>query len=131
VLSSHYVLLQGSKGAAAGFVVGLTGIWLASRRFSAFRQMPIPFKGFLLSGVTAGTSVTVADRASLAFERRKYGGLEQAKVALSKDSDWKHRVIFLDVLRLTLTGPVVDKPKSMEVDCWILGRESCRKLVYY
>jgi hypothetical protein len=76
-----------------GLAVGLTGVWLASRRFPAFRAMPLPFKAFLCSAVTAGTSVTVADRASLAFERRKYGGPErQEKVLLPADSDWKHRV---------------------------------------
>ncbi len=54
--------------------------------------MPLPFKAFLCTGVTAGTSVTVADRASLAFERRRYGGPQQEKVVLPTDSDWRHRV---------------------------------------
>jgi len=76
-----------------GLAVGLGAISLANRRFPAFRQMPLPFKAFLCTGVTAGTSVTVADRASLAFERRRYGGPEQKeKVVLPADSNWKHRV---------------------------------------
>jgi hypothetical protein len=54
--------------------------------------MPIQFKGFLLSGVVGGASLTVADRASLAFERRRYGGPEE-KIVLPQDSDWKHRTL--------------------------------------
>ena len=89
---SRYVLLQGSKGAAVGLAVGLTGIWAASRRFPGFRGMPLSFKAFLCSAVTAGTSVTVADRASLAFERKRYGGPEQERVVLPTNADWKHKV---------------------------------------
>ena len=88
-------MLHGAQGAAVGLGVGLGAIWLAGRRFPAFRQMPIQFKAFLLSAATAGTSVTVADRASLAFEREKYGGPEEEKVVLPADSDWKHRVCYL------------------------------------
>jgi hypothetical protein len=88
------VLLQGGTGAAAGLAVSLTGIWLANRRFPAFRSMPLPFKAFLCTGVSAGTAVTVADRASLAFERQKYGSgaMEPQKVFLPAEADWKHRV---------------------------------------
>ena len=57
--------------------------------------MPLPLKAFLCTGVTAGTAVTFADRASLAFERKRYGGPEQDKIILPADSDWKHRVIVL------------------------------------
>ena len=57
--------------------------------------MPLPFKAFLCTGVTAGTAVTFADRASLAFERKRYGGPEQEKIILPADSDWKHRAIIL------------------------------------
>src|ERR1700737_1859655 len=91
---SRYVLVQGGKGAAVGLAAGLTGIWLANRRFPAFRSMPLPLKAFLCTGVTAGTAVTVADRASLSFERRKYGSgaMELQKVFLPAEADWKHRV---------------------------------------
>ena len=66
---------------------------LASRRFPGFRQMPLSLKAFLVTGVTAGTSVTVADRAGLRFERAKYGGPEERQqVVLPSDSDWKYRV---------------------------------------
>lgn len=67
--------------------------------------MPLPFKAFLLSSVTAGTSLTVADRASLNFERQKYGGgAEGERVVLPTDADWKHRVIFLEKMKVTLGG---------------------------
>lgn len=59
--------------------------------------MPLPFKAFLCTAVTCGTAVTVADRASLAFERRRYGGgaTEPQRVVLPSDSDWKHKVCTL------------------------------------
>jgi hypothetical protein len=59
--------------------------------------MPLSFKAFLVSATTAGTSVTVADRASLAFERNRYGGPQEARVILPADSDWKHRVSSLKI----------------------------------
>ena len=71
--------------------MGLGAVWLAGRRFPAFREMPLPFKAFLVTGVACGTAVTAADRASLAYERNKYGGPTD-KVILPVDSDWKHRV---------------------------------------
>ena len=77
-----------------GFAAGMGAVWLASRRWPAFRQIPLPFKAFLVTGVTAGTAVTAADRASLAFERQKYGyGADTKKVVLPADSDWKHKVL--------------------------------------
>jgi hypothetical protein len=86
------VLVQGSKGATLGLAAGLGAIWLAGKRYPAFSQMPLPFKGFLCSGVTAGTALTFADRASLSFERKRYGGPGQEKIILPVDSDWKHKV---------------------------------------
>lgn len=80
--------------------MGLTGIWAANRRFAGFRAMPLPFKSFLVTAVTAGTAVTVADRASLAFERRRYGGPEQQKVVLPTHADWKHKVPILTKARV-------------------------------
>jgi hypothetical protein len=67
--------------------------------------MPLPFKAFLLSSATAGTSLTVADRASLNFERQKYGGgAEDGKIILPRDADWKHRVALLEKMKLILGG---------------------------
>ena len=84
--------MHGAQGAAIGLAVGLSGIWLAGRRWPSFRQMPLSFKTFLCSAGTAGTSVTFADRASLRFERQRYGGPVE-EVVLPADSDWKHRVL--------------------------------------
>jgi hypothetical protein len=90
------VLKQGSIGALAGLSVGVGGVLLASRRYPSFAQMPLSFKTFLVTGITGGTAVTVADRASLSFERMKYAGPKE-KVVLPVDSDWKHRVfLFLN-----------------------------------
>ena len=87
------MLVKGAQASLLGLGVGVGAVWLASKRWPAFGQMPLPFKAFLVTGVTCGTAVTAADRASLAFERRKYGyGPETEKVVLSADSDWKHRV---------------------------------------
>ena len=88
------MLAKGAQASVVGLSVGVGAIYLAGRRWPAFRQMPLPFKAFLLSGITAGTAVTAADRASLAYERQKYGygAAEVEKVVLPADSDWKHRV---------------------------------------
>jgi len=92
--SAHYrfVLVKGAQASLLGLGVGVGAVWLASKRWPAFGQMPLPFKAFLVTGVTCGTAVTAADRASLAFERKKYGyGAETERVVLPSDSDWKHR----------------------------------------
>jgi hypothetical protein len=89
---SRYVLWQSTQGAAVGLALGLGGVWLAGKRWPAFQSMPLPFKAFLVTGATAGVSVTVADRASLRFERHRYGYGPQEKVILPHDSDWKHKV---------------------------------------
>ena len=87
------MLAKGAQASVLGLGVGLGAVWLASKRWPAFKQMPLPFKAFLVSGVTCGTSLTVADRASLAFERQKYGyGSDTEKVVLPADADWKHKV---------------------------------------
>jgi hypothetical protein len=107
--------------------------------------MPLPFKAFLLSSVTAGTSLTIADRASLAFERKKYGGGEEnQKVILPADADWKHRVIPLeeneaDYRRLcglvTIDGIARtrenERTNEQETDWWSMGRLNGWKLVYH
>jgi hypothetical protein len=77
-----------------GLLVGIGAVWAAGRRWPSFAAMPLPFKAFLLSGITGGTALTVADRASLAFERNRYGSAEEEKVVLPSDSDWKHKVHF-------------------------------------
>jgi hypothetical protein len=99
------VIVQATKGAVVGLGLGVAGVWLAGKRWPAFRQMPLPFKAFLVSGATAGVGVTVADRASLRFERDKYGyGPTAEKVILPQDSDWKHRVpcLFVEDQQLTV-----------------------------
>lgn len=85
--------MQSTKGGLVGLGLGLGAVWLAGKRWPAFRQMPLPFKAFLVTGATAGVGVTVADRASLKFERDRYGyGPQGEKVILPQDSDWKHKV---------------------------------------
>jgi len=92
-VNSRYVIVQSTKGALLGLGVGLAGVWAAGKRWPAFRQMPLPFKAFLVTGATAGVGVTVADRASLKFERDRYGyGPSGEKAILPHDSDWKHKV---------------------------------------
>lgn len=93
LLFSRYVLTKGAQASVVGLAVGVGAVYLAGRRWPAFRQMPLPFKAFLISASTGGTALTVADRASLAFERQRYGyGANTEKVVLPADSDWKHRV---------------------------------------
>ena len=102
-VSSRYVLVKGAQASVVGLAAGMGMVWLASKRWPAFREMPLPFKSFLVSGVACGTALTVADRASLAFERQRYGyGADTEKVVLPADSDWKHKVVSGKVSPLTL-----------------------------
>ena len=93
-VNSRYVIIQSTKGALVGLGLGLAGVWAAGKRWPAFQQIPLPFKAFLVTGAAAGVGVTVADRASLKFERDRYGYGPQGekKVILPHDSDWKHKV---------------------------------------
>lgn len=68
---AHYkVVVQGGiTGGAAGLGLGLAGVYLASRRWAAFRNLTLPFRAFLVSSAATFAAVTVAERRSIAFGR--------------------------------------------------------------
>lgn len=68
----HYraTIRGGLIGGTAGLAAGTAGVWLASRRFPAFRQLTIPFRVFLVVGsATAGTMIT-AEKWGERYERQ-------------------------------------------------------------
>jgi len=100
----HYnaTVRGGLLGGAVGLGLGSAGVWLASRRYPAFRQLTIQFRAFM--GVSVGTfaAIIAADRASRNFElarheeERRYVNrqeslqeqIEAAKPAWQRTKDW-------------------------------------------
>lgn len=71
--TAHYneVLKGGFIGGSVGLGAGLAGVMLASRRYTAFRQLTLPFRTFLVSSVGTFGAITTAERYSLAFQKAK------------------------------------------------------------
>lgn len=70
---AHYaeVLKGGAIGGTVGLSAGLAAILLASRRYTAVRQLTLPFRTFLVSSVGTFGAITTAERHSIAFQRAK------------------------------------------------------------
>lgn len=62
----------GIIGLLVGATVGSVGVWGASRRYHAFRQLTVPFRAFLITASTTAFGVINADRYSRAFEKARY-----------------------------------------------------------
>lgn len=91
---AHYnqVLKGGALGGSVGLASGLAGVWLASRRFPAFRQLTLPFRTFLVSSVGTFGAITTAERFSLNFQKAKdpmnfYKDETQRTIELAKASE--------------------------------------------
>lgn len=71
--TAHYnqVLKGGFIGGSVGLGAGFAGVLLASRRYTAFRQLTLPFRTFLVSSVATFGAITTAERYSLAFQKAK------------------------------------------------------------
>ncbi|KAI9657166.1 MAG: hypothetical protein M1821_003333 [Bathelium mastoideum] len=100
---AHYneTLKGGALGGIGGTAIGALGVYAASARYPAFRQLTLPFRAFLT--VSSGTfaSIITADRFSRKFEEsrnpeKKYVDtatslsqqIESQKTALQKTGDW-------------------------------------------
>jgi hypothetical protein len=68
---AHYnvVLKGGFTGGSLGLALGLAGVWGASRRYPAFRQLTLPFRTFLVTSSTTFGAIIVAERESVRFQR--------------------------------------------------------------
>jgi len=101
--AEHYnaTIKGGTLGGLIGLGAGTAGVLLAQRRFPAFRQLTIPFRVFLASGVGTFSAIIAADRASARYETHRnkdrlalenyqsdYDRYESSKPAWQRTKDW-------------------------------------------
>ncbi|KAL2271079.1 hypothetical protein VTJ83DRAFT_450 [Remersonia thermophila] len=63
------VVRGGIKGGTIGLALGLAGVWGASRRYPAFRQLTLPFRSFLVSSAGTFGAIVIAERDSIRYQR--------------------------------------------------------------
>jgi len=68
---AHYntVVRAGLQGGTVGLALGLAGVYGASRRYPAFRQLTLPFRSFLVTSAGTFGAIIVAERESIRFQR--------------------------------------------------------------
>ncbi|KAH8905923.1 mitochondrial hypoxia responsive domain-containing protein [Coniochaeta sp. PMI_546] len=107
----NQVIKGGLIGGSISMALGLTGVVLASRRWTAFRSLTLPFRTFLVtSSATAGAVIT-AERYSINFQRAKdpmsfYKDASQRadELARQQESSWKRFVDYCRENRYTIVG---------------------------
>ncbi|KAL1841967.1 hypothetical protein VTJ49DRAFT_6290 [Mycothermus thermophilus] len=69
----HYshVIRGGLKGGTIGLAIGLAGVWGASRRYPAFRQLTLPFRSFLVSSAGTFGAIVIAERDGIRYQRSR------------------------------------------------------------
>ncbi|KAK5992833.1 Respiratory supercomplex factor 2-like protein [Cladobotryum mycophilum] len=67
----HYkaVVKGGLVGGTIGLGIGIGGVLLASRRYSAFRGLTLPFRAFLITSSGTFGAIVQADRAGVTFQK--------------------------------------------------------------
>jgi len=70
---AHYsaVLRGGLAGGAVGIGLGVAGVLAASRRWTAFRNLTLPFRTFLVTSTSTFGAIVAAERASIAFGKAR------------------------------------------------------------
>ncbi|KAM0440964.1 hypothetical protein ACHAPT_000268 [Fusarium lateritium] len=70
---AHYaaVVKGGLIGGSIGLGVGVGGVLFASRRYTAFRGLTIPFRTFLITSAGTFGAIINADRWSMAFQKEQ------------------------------------------------------------
>ncbi|RSL51716.1 hypothetical protein CEP54_011266 [Fusarium duplospermum] len=70
---AHYaaVVKGGLIGGTIGLGVGVGGVLFASRRYTAFRGLTIPFRTFLITSAGTFGAIINADRWSMAFQKEQ------------------------------------------------------------
>jgi len=68
--AAHYraTLLGGALGGTVGLGIGFAGVFLAQKRYPAFRQLTLPLKAFLITSTGTFGGIISADHASRNFE---------------------------------------------------------------
>ncbi|KAK1830007.1 hypothetical protein QBC39DRAFT_373191 [Podospora conica] len=71
--AAHYgvVVRGGLIGGSLGLAAGLGGVFIASRRYPAFRGLTLPFRAFLVSSVGTFGAIINAERHSIDFQRAR------------------------------------------------------------
>lgn len=71
---AHYsaTVKGGLIGGVVGLAAGTGAVWLASKRFPAFRNMTLPFRTFLAVSTGTFTAIIAADKGGEAYERRAH-----------------------------------------------------------
>jgi hypothetical protein len=72
--AAHYsaTVRGGLLGGVIGLAAGTGSVWLASKRFPAFRNLTLPFRVFLAVSTGTFTAIIAADKAGEAWERRTH-----------------------------------------------------------
>ncbi|KAL9577242.1 MAG: hypothetical protein Q9212_006493 [Teloschistes hypoglaucus] len=72
--AEHYreTLKGGFGGGFAGLGLGVAGVFIASRRFPAFRQLTLPLRAFLVTSSGTFGAIVTADHFSRAYEKSKH-----------------------------------------------------------
>ncbi|KAI8824212.1 uncharacterized protein EV422DRAFT_311460 [Fimicolochytrium jonesii] len=86
-----HVVWEGAQAAAVGAAAAGGATLLGNKFWPAFRQLRLPFKTFLILGITTGTFFTVADRASIRVSRMVAARRTHTGEAQVEDAD--HPVI--------------------------------------
>ena len=71
--AAHYneVVKGGLIGGTAGLLLGVGGVWAASRRYTAFRGLTLPFRTFLITSSTTFGAIVYADRLGIKYQRQQ------------------------------------------------------------
>jgi hypothetical protein len=71
---AHYnaTLRGGLLGGVVGLSAGLAGVYLAHRRFPAFRGLTLPLRAFLITSAGTFGAIVEADRGSRRFEQSRH-----------------------------------------------------------
>lgn len=105
------VIKGGLIGGSISMALGITGVVLASRRWTAFRSLTLPFRTFLVTSATTAGAVITAERYSINFQRAKdpmtfYKDASQRadELARTQDTHWKRFVDYCRENRYTIVG---------------------------
>ncbi|KAH6692612.1 hypothetical protein F5X68DRAFT_59586 [Plectosphaerella plurivora] len=71
--AAHYreVIKGGLTGGSIGLAIGWLGVSAASRRYTTFRSLTLPFRTFLVTSTSTFGAIVLADRNSIRFAHSK------------------------------------------------------------
>lgn len=91
---AHYnvVVKGGLIGGSAALGLGIGGVFLASRRYPAFRSLTLPFRTFLVTSTATFGAIVNAERYSTNFQRRNdpnygYQDASQRAIQIARENE--------------------------------------------